>query len=211
MRSFDDIVPDIAAAIEAFKTNCPSLDQIVLWGLCDAASAALLYWRETRDPRVSGMVLLNPWVRSEASLAATHIKHYYGNRLLEREFWAKLARGEVDVFGSFRSLASAVVRATARRNRAEDSALAFQDRMALGMESFTGPILLVLSGRDLTAHEFLEYAGSNPRWRGILDGSNVERHDLPEADHTFSTATSRQDVESLTLEWLVRSCGMDRR
>ena len=34
--------------------------------------------------------LLNPWVRSDATIAKTYLKHYYGQRLLEKEFWAKL-------------------------------------------------------------------------------------------------------------------------
>ena len=61
--TFEDTVPDIAAAIVAFKAACPTVQRIVLWGLCDAASAALLYWKATRDARVAGMVLLNPWIR----------------------------------------------------------------------------------------------------------------------------------------------------
>jgi exosortase A-associated hydrolase 1 len=88
LRSFQDIDPDIAAAIAVFQTHCPEVDRIVLWGLCDGASAALLYWYASLDQRVAGMVLLNPWVRSEAVMAKTHIKHYYGQRLLEKEFWS---------------------------------------------------------------------------------------------------------------------------
>lgn len=206
MRSFEDIVPDIAAAIEAFKSVCPSLKKVVLWGLCDAASAALLYWRATRDRRVGGMVLLNPWTRSEESLARTHIKHYYGKRLLERDFWAKLAAGGVDITGALRSFAGTVVTATIGRDSIEnDTEAGFQDRMALAMGSFAGPIMLVLSGRDLTAKEFIEYADSNPRWRGLIGRANVERRDLPAADHTFSTESWRRDVEALTLDWMKRS------
>src|SRR5262249_52771049 len=35
---FEAIDLDIAAAIDAFVARCPSLREIVLWGLCDAAS-----------------------------------------------------------------------------------------------------------------------------------------------------------------------------
>ena len=34
----------------------------------------------TRDPRVAGLALLNPWVRSDAGLARARVKHYYRQR-----------------------------------------------------------------------------------------------------------------------------------
>ena len=79
-RPFDALTPDIAAAIAALQSQQPQVRRVVLWGLCDGASAALLYLHERPDPRVQGLVLLNPWVRSEASLARTHVKHYYRQR-----------------------------------------------------------------------------------------------------------------------------------
>jgi hypothetical protein len=81
--------------------------------------------------------------------------------------------------------------------------------MALTLRKFPGPMLLVLSGNDLTAKEFLEYAKSNPRWQGLIDRSNVKRCDLPDPDHTFSTAAWRGDVQLLTLNWLRRSFAVE--
>ena len=205
-RSFDDIGPDIAAAIDTFHERCPEVDRIVLWGLCDGASGALLYWHSTLDPRIAGMLLLNPWVRSDAGLAKTHIKHYYGQRLLERDFWTKLVTGKVDFLGGIRTFIGNLVLARSAGDRhSKTEATEFQDRMAQGMRSFKGPILLILSGRDLTAKEFLEHAQASPYWSGLLDGSNVARQDLLEADHTFSSARWSRDVEALTLRWLKQS------
>jgi exosortase A-associated hydrolase 1 len=62
---FEEAVLDIGAAIDAFVKACPSLKGIVLWGLCDAASLALMYWNGKRDTRVAGMVLADPWISSE--------------------------------------------------------------------------------------------------------------------------------------------------
>lgn len=203
LRSFEESGPDIAAAIEAFRTHCPEVDRIVLWGLCDGASASLMYWYATRDPRVSGMVLLNPWVRSDAGMAKTHIKHYYGQRLLDREFWIKLFRGNVNVVGAMRAFFGNLMLAGATgRSNSIAEAIDFQDRMAEGLHSFPGPVLLVLSGRDLTAKEFLEYAQSAPRWAGLLGRGGVTRRDMPEADHTFSSASCSREVETCTLDWL---------
>jgi exosortase A-associated hydrolase 1 len=205
-QTFEDIIPDIAAAINAFVAAHPSLDRIVLWGLCDAASAALLYCAATGDARVAGIVLLNPWIRSEKSLATTHIKHYYAQRLLDRDFWRKLSRGAVDIAGALRSLAQTILAARSKQQgEVSGGQAAFQDRMAISMERFAGPILIILSGRDLTAKEFLEYTKATPRWNGLTMRSNIERRDLPHADHTFSSAAWRHDVEAHTLDWLKRS------
>jgi len=206
MRSFDDMGPDIRAAIGTFRERCPEVDRIVLWGLCDAASAAVLYWHATRDPRIAGMVLLNPWVRSDASLAKTHIKHYYVQRLREREFWIKLGDGKVDFLGATREfMRNLTLARNAHDSKSTGKAMDFRDRMAQGMRSFKGPVLLILSGRDLTAKEFLEHAQGHPRWCGLLESAGVVRHDLPEADHTFSSERWARDVETRTLRWLKQS------
>jgi exosortase A-associated hydrolase 1 len=203
--TFEKTVQDIAAAIDTFKAMHSSLDRVVLWGLCDAASAALLYWRATRDSRAAGMILLNPWIRSEQSLASAHIKHYYGKRLLEQQFWAKLTRGGIDIAEALRDFARTAIAARRSRGSIEsDVEVGFQDRMARGLGDFAGPVLIILSGQDFTAKEFLEYVASNSRWRGLIARENVERADLAKADHTFSTAAWRQEVEALTLDWLKR-------
>lgn len=203
---FDEVTPDIAAAIDTMQASCPQVKRIILCGLCDGASAALIYWQETRDKRVAGMILLNPWVRSESSIARVRIKHYYGRRLFQKEFWAKLAVGSVDVGEAVRAIMRNWLSGRRRPAvTAQGSAVSFQDRMADGLRAFDGHALLILSGRDLTAREFLDYAMSNRRWAGLLNRAELIRHDLDDADHTFSLDGWRRKVEILTLDWLRRS------
>ena len=104
-RSFEDVDLDVAAAIDALAAACPEVGSVVLWGLCDGASAALLYSLRRPDARVRGLVLLNPWVRSEQSLARVRLRHYYGERLLQPEFWKKLVRGGTNLVAAVRDLA----------------------------------------------------------------------------------------------------------
>ncbi len=202
-QTFEDCAPDIRAAIDALRSNCEGVDDVVLWGLCDAASAALDYWHSARDPRVKAIALLNPWVRSEATLAKAHVKHYYAQRVLSKEFWAKLLSGGIAPVEAVRAFLRTVSRALSSSGhpagRAKES---FQDRMASGLRAFPGPVLLILSGADLTAKEFLEYARSGSRWQGLLERPGLERHDLPEADHTFSNGAAAVEVEARTLAWL---------
>jgi uncharacterized protein len=208
---FEESLPDVATALDAMSRACPTIENVILWGLCDAASVSLLYWHATADRRVAGMVLLNPWARSEQSLARAHVKHYYRQRVLQREFWVKLLRGGVDVRGAIRAFGEAVRTAGAGGHEAAARrATPFQDRMASAMAEFGRPILLVLSGQDLTAREFLEYAHGSQAWNGVLSHPHIERHDLTEADHTFSSGAQREALEELTVDWLARHFGGSR-
>jgi len=197
-RSFEHITPDIAAANDTLQEHCPAVRHIALWGLCDAAAAALLYCDETHDPRIAGLCLLNPWVRSEATLAKTQVKHYYGQRLLQKEFWVKLLSGRLNIIHSVAELLRKLGQATAKT----EQTLGFQERMARGWKSFTGPILLILSGDDYTAKEFLEYAAASDNWRGLLEQGGITRIDIAAAKHTFSSAEWRNTVSLATAGWL---------
>ena len=215
-RGFEHLGADIGAAIDALVQRQPEVRKVVLWGLCDGASAALLYLCDRADPRVHGLCLLNPWVRSEATLARTHVKHYYRQRLLQREFWLKLFSGRV-AGQALRGLAENLKAARGAGGRlalnntpalngapvnraAADSP--FQERMAQAWHAFKGPVLLVLSGKDYTAREFTETVAAHPAWRGALARPGVQRHDAPAADHTFSDRTERDGLEQLTAQWL---------
>lgn len=196
-RTFKDVEQDLRAAIDTLF-NEPGVRSVVIWALCDAASAALMFG--TADARIGGLMLLNPWVRSETTLAKTHLKHYYGQRLLEREFWVRMLQAQFDWRSSLRDLYHNLLRAARAATPIEGSA--FQKRMAEGWRRFRGPIALVLSGRDLTAKEFLEHAASDPHWDGLLTLPGVRRFDLPDADHTFSSRQWHGWLEEQTLSWL---------
>ncbi|WP_296443774.1 hydrolase 1, exosortase A system-associated [Rhodoferax sp. UBA5149] len=199
-RNFEAVSADIAAAIDALQQRLPAIKQMVLWGLCDGASAALLYCHETHDPRVSGLCLLNPWVRSETSLARTQVKHYYTRRLRQKEFWTKLLHGGVTLQALPGLMQTIRVALTgARHSGATTSLMPFQHRMAAAWDAFNGNILLLLSGDDYTAKEFLEYVHTDAAWTNALTHPRLVRHELQDADHTFSSLASRTKAEELTL------------
>jgi len=207
-RDFEAIGPDILAALHAMQAAHPSLQRFVLWGLCDAASAALMHCADAAPsehaPAIAGLVLLNPWVRSAQSLAQTHVKHYYSSRLRQADFWRKLLRGGVAfsaLTGLMRNLRLAL-RKPSPTLGGSDRVLSFQSRMAQGWQSSQSPKLLILSGQDLTAQEFLAYAQSAADWKTLLNDPQLTRHDCPQADHTFSNHAARAEVASLTCQWL---------
>ncbi len=200
-RSFEDIGADIAAAIDLLSTRLPATRRIVLWSMCDGASAALLYCEERADPRVAGLCLVNPWVRTETSLARTQVKHYYSQRILQSAFWAKLLRGDL-ARDSVKGLLQGLRIALAPGPRSDAGAVAYADRMAAGWRGFQGRVLLLLSGRDYTAKEFIEHVENDPAWAGVWEAARLERHDLPDADHTLSLSSDHARAQRLSVEWL---------
>lgn len=203
-RTFETVHSDVAAAIDALQTQAPLIDHLVLFGLCDGASAALLYLYETNDRRVTGLCLLNPWVRSAESLARTHLKHYYLDRLMGRTFWRKLLRGGVgldalaDLVGSVRQ---SVAKHQGHFNAPRPP---FQHAMAQAWRRFDGRILLVLSGKDLTASEFVDHATASSEWQGTIANAGVDRVVLPDADHTLSQPVEQVRFQQAFMEWLAK-------
>ncbi len=201
-RDFLAVNDDVAAAVDTLHRQCPNVRRTVLWGLCDGASAALLYMEATHDERIAGLCLLNPWVRSATSLARTQIRHYYLQRLLQAAFWTKLLRGGV-ALTAMRDLFTNVKTARAKPGRRAGPPLeSFQDRMAAGWRDFKGSILLLLSEQDYTAKEFVEYTQMQSTWSAALNHRGLARLTLAGADHTFSNAGDRSVVMQATLDWL---------
>ena len=196
-RSFEAIDADIAAAIDALIEQS-RVRRVVLLGLCDGASAVVLYWDARRDTRIAAVALFNPWVRAEESLAAARVQGYYTERIRRAEFWRKLVRGAVDVRGAAASFAASLrsfVRLHASRGEP-----AFRAAMAEGFASFRGPVLIVLSERDLTAREFTVVSREAP-WREALHRDNVVVRTIAHADHTFSAPACKHAAEACTVEW----------
>ncbi len=193
---FDGATADLRAAIDAFVAEVPGLENVVLWGLCDGASAASLY--APTDARVCGLIVLNPWVRTEAIEARAYVRHYYGKRLLGLAFWKKLLGGRVNLRSALSGLGRNLKAAQGARSDTSEAGLPV--RMAAALEAANVPMLVVLSGRDQVAREFEDLGATDPRWRALLD-SAASMH-LEEADHTFSDRRSREAVSRRCREWV---------
>jgi hypothetical protein len=169
----------------------------------------LLYVHDQGDADIKGLCLLNPWVRSELSQAQTQVKHYYAQRLKQAAFWRKLLTGQVAANAAlelFRAMATLWRGGRGAHRHGADGAqglpLPFQSRMALAWKKFSGSIVLVLSAEDYTAKEFLGAVEQGGLWKGCLQRPQVRRYDMAQADHTFSSAATRQQLEELTANWL---------
>lgn len=210
-QTFEDAHDDIRAAVEHFVSAVPGLEEVVLWGLCDGASAALAY--APTDARVHGIVLLNPWVRTEAGIAEAYLRHYYVRRLFERDLWQKILGGKFDVRASVKSAVALLRAALGPKARSAPNASAhgadagaarepLPTRMLGHLRRYRGRVLLILSGDDLTAEEFRRTVGKSRAWRRELARPRVVRHELAGANHTFSRREWRDQVSAWTVDWV---------
>ncbi len=202
---FEHINDDIKAAIDALQLHLPTVDDVVIWGLCDAATAAAFY--APSDARVRGLVLANPWVRSEEGEAKAFLKHYYIKRLLSPGFWKKLLSGKLNVAKSVGSLQSNVKKAAggvpqASSTQAATAGAGLATRLENALRQFGGQVLVILSGNDLTAAEFKDASQASRGFRRLLDESRFKRFNLDASDHTFSRHEWLDQAIRRTKSWL---------
>ena len=172
---------------------------MVIWGLCDGASAAIFF--APTDSRVTGLVLLNPWVRAEATMAKTYLTHYYHKKIFSLDTWRQLLRGRLRLAPAVKSMLTQFSLAWSPSSSSKEPSAALASRMAASFKRFSGHTLIILSGNDLTAHEF-DLVASSPPWKGLLKSKKVARRELARANHTFSTRQWRDQVAAWTAEWL---------
>jgi len=192
---FQNVGPDIDAAIASFMDRVPGLEGVVLWGLCEGASAILL--DGVRNPHVKGVVLANPWVNTAETQAKAYLKHYYGSRFLDPEIWKRLFRGDINILKSLTGILGLLGKTFVKvpENAASKP---YPQRMAEGFEQFKGQTLLIMSERDLVAREFEDVSQSAPEWQAFRTSSSVTRADIAGSDHTFSKDQWRSEVADAT-------------
>lgn len=200
-RSFENVDEDIRAAIGVFRSELPAIQGVVVFGLCDAASAALMYC--CHHANIAGLVLANPWARTDEGAARVMVRHYYLPRLLQRSLWRKIVTRQFEPTEALRGALALIRRAwQSGRGRSKAISQSFTQRMTQGVITFKGPVLLLLSGRDLTAREFQDFCARSPEWTTWLSSERVTPVDLSEADHTFSVVTSLNRASDRVKLWL---------
>lgn len=212
LRGFLYTQQDIKSAIDTLLREEPQLESVVLWGLCDAATASMRV--AAVDSRVAASVMVNPWVYSERGAAQARITHYYARKLLSGKFWKKLIRGELRVkdsaTGFLQTISSMVgIQADGEREQPGKDARAEVSQtgdlttlLADAARAFNRPTLLVLSGNDLTAAEFEQGMARDDALAVAFSQPQVTCQKMPECDHTFSNAVWRKELEETTVRFL---------
>jgi exosortase A-associated hydrolase 1 len=186
---FENLGADIGAAVQAARQRLPAGAALALWGLCDGASAAALYLARQGAPGVDGLALLNPWVRSEATLAQTRVKFWYLQRLRQADFWRKLLRGGIGP-SALRGLLQNLRLAARKAGPAQD----FRVGMLQGLARCPSPALVHISDGDTTGLEFKTHAGQDNGWQRLAAAGQWRMCTLQKADHTLTTEAARQQL-----------------
>ncbi len=173
---FRSSVPDLAAALAAFRAQCPHLTRVVGFGNCDAASALMLAGGAGCD----GLILSNPWTIEDDSeeAPAEVVRDHYRRRLTDPAAIKRLLTGKVPIGSLIRSLLSALRPAP----KAPEGLAA---EIAAGLASFSGEGLFLIAGRDRTGLAFLS------KW----DKTDPRICTFAEATHSY--------VEPAAQDWLV--------
>ena len=95
-----------------------------------------------------------------------------------------------------------------RQKRLTTELSPFQDCMDMAWQTFLGKILLLLSGDDCVAKEFIGSTELSAAWSSTpMAHPQLTRHDLQGVDHTFFSASARKLVEDTRLDWLSSLAG----
>jgi uncharacterized protein len=211
MPTLEQTHADISAAVDSFQSNMPGLQYVVLWGQCGGAADAILY--ASKDARVNGIVLANPWIYDSrvqrlaalyrcGSLCLWRIRSIFSasaqpaleNNPLEQPYPANAP--EVSV-----PFETPEVDRAYRSYRAPD----ISKRLASSLREFNGRVLIILSGKDTGAQAFKRATRLSLSWREVLSSKQVRTEELPEANHSLRRPEWREAAAALTIQWLMNS------
>lgn len=181
---FRSSAPDIAAALAAFRAQCPWLTRVIGFGNCDAASALMLAHGEGLD----ALILSNPWTFEDDAdndeAPPEVLRDHYRRRLADPAAIRRLLTGKVPI----RKLVSSLLGAL--RPAAPPGSLVGD--MTRGIADFAGQVTFLVAGRDRTGQAFLAaWDRRDPRIRMC-----------PDASHAFAEPHARDWLESRLLEAL---------
>ena len=220
MGTLDDTSEDIASAVDAFMSNMPGLQGVVLWGLCGGAADSILY--APGDPRVIGVALVNPWSYDARVRGLATLRRYASFCFEKINRWARSAGMRSRPGGAAHASAEAsrTVQnydldaadtpdiSAPRANTAVDRAYAsyrvpnLSRRLVEKLEAFEGGILLILSGQDTGSRAFKHAASISLRWRRLLAAPRVQSRELPESNHSLRRPEWRAQAAAWTMDWL---------
>ena len=181
---------DMLGGTEALFRAVPTLRTITISGLSEGAAAALFY--AYTDPRVTGLVLVNPWIEMEQAVARQHLRQNV-SRVWDRKFWTKIRRSGGGYTGAALTLSKLVLNVV----KAPKSGDILKEGVIHGLSKFRGDITIILSGEDPATAVFQEAAADC--LERLRKQNRLTMHNLPEANHVFS----RSDWREQMVDWAV--------
>jgi exosortase A-associated hydrolase 1 len=182
---------DLRAAVSVFRAECPHLQRVIGFGLCDGATALALFGAEAG---VDSVLLANPWfVETEAGAPpAAAIKRHYRDQLMSLAGWKRLLDGSV----SYKKLLKGLMKVAA------PPPADLAGEVATTLRSRGLPVELVLARKDATA------IAAEELWQSPLFGEVRSKSPPPihvESDsHTFARPGDAEALLDCVLKALRR-------
>jgi exosortase A-associated hydrolase 1 len=180
---FENSADDIAAAVASFRQEAPTMQRLIAFGNCDAATALALFHGGLP---IDALVLANPWVIENAAQntgedtptppSAAAIRARYWNRLKNPRSLIDLFTGKINL----KKLAGGLAKAAQAE---KPSALADQLAKALGDTKL--PVNILIAERDTTAMAFMA-AWKNESFAEARAGDRLKLSTYPTASHSFA-------------------------
>ncbi len=171
---------EVAAAAQ-FLRNEQSVQRVIAFGNCDAATALAMFGS---DAGIDGYILANPWViepssepeAGEPTISSAAIRSRYWDRIKNPRTILDLLSGKID----FKKLLKGLKQASRSE---ENSALSLQLRDAISkLEEDTH---ILLAKRDTTARAFLA-AWNSPDFAPVRNKTAITVDMLDSASHSFA-------------------------
>lgn len=182
--------PELVAAAAAFRAAVPSVERLIGFGNCDAASALALFGR---DAGLDAVILANPWVieDTDALPPAAAIRARYAERLRDPREWVRLLRGGVNIGSVVRGLGKIAAKPPKR---------ALEMRVLTAIAQWGRDATVILATGDATARAYASAART-----ARLTGRTTE---IATASHSFAGAAAMK-LEEAIIALLLGHPGLD--
>lgn len=163
--------PDLAAAAGTFRGLMPQLTVLAGFGICDAATALLLYG----DALFDRLILANPWLGGDEDglPSSAAIKARYAEKVRDPGSWLRLATGRVNIG----KLAGGVAKAAAS---SAEGTTDFERSVFRALRSH-GDARVILAEHDATAIGFAD-AARRIGYAGRTDVIDTASHSFARPD-----------------------------
>ena len=124
-----------------------------------------------------------------------YLKSYYLKRFFNQDFWKKLLTGKISTGNTLAELQN--LHHQSKQSAEKNS---FVEHMKQGLHNFSGKSSILLSEHDLTADEFILLVNHNKNWQQVMANSKITQQKIMQANHTFSTIASKDELVEKTLQ-----------
>lgn len=181
--------PDLAAAAAALRAECPQIDRLVGFGLCDGATAMALFGGQCG---LDGLILANPWL-VEADVndpAPAAIKAHYAKRLTSLSGWRDIFSGKISYRKALRGFSKIATES--------NDALAGDVAAALAKQDI--PLALILAHGDATAVA-AQHCWQSPAYAALRERTMFNAS-IRTDSHSFARPGDQQALHMAVLDAL---------